>query len=170
MVCWSCVVDSGGVQLSDWQLIIFQSLQSSSGWSGTPLYTLPVCIHPVVYPSCMYRIYPVVCPTCMSVPCFIHARCCSVLGAQRVGFTCLCPTILWNTCLTLWPVCCIRGLILQDLTFVHLGNPDSLMTSQGSRVNFSKQWQQFNILDTLRSYQQVSVPTVLQSHSTTVLQ
>uniref|UniRef100_A0A3P8U8I1 CRK SH3-binding GNRP n=1 Tax=Amphiprion percula TaxID=161767 RepID=A0A3P8U8I1_AMPPE len=47
------------------------------------------------------------------------------------------------------------GLILQDLTFVHLGNPDFLMTSQGSKVNFSKRWQQFNILDTLRSYQQV---------------
>ncbi|XP_070689843.1 rap guanine nucleotide exchange factor 1-like isoform X2 [Pempheris klunzingeri] len=45
------------------------------------------------------------------------------------------------------------GLILQDLTFVHLGNPDTLMTPQGSKVNFSKRWQQFNILDTLRSYQ-----------------
>nr|XP_040052736.1 rap guanine nucleotide exchange factor 1 isoform X1 [Gasterosteus aculeatus aculeatus] len=52
------------------------------------------------------------------------------------------------------------GLILQDLTFVHLGNPDTLMTSQGSKVNFSKRWQQFNILDTLRSYQQV--PYTLQ--------
>ncbi|MED6233734.1 Rap guanine nucleotide exchange factor 1 [Ataeniobius toweri] len=47
------------------------------------------------------------------------------------------------------------GLILQDLTFVHLGNPDTLMTSQGPMVNFSKCWQQFNILDTLRSFQQV---------------
>ncbi|XP_047448140.1 rap guanine nucleotide exchange factor 1-like isoform X2 [Mugil cephalus] len=52
------------------------------------------------------------------------------------------------------------GLILQDLTFVHLGNPDALMTSQGSKVNFSKRWQQFNILETLRSYQQV--PYLLQ--------
>uniref|UniRef100_A0A8C7ZC42 CRK SH3-binding GNRP n=1 Tax=Oryzias sinensis TaxID=183150 RepID=A0A8C7ZC42_9TELE len=48
------------------------------------------------------------------------------------------------------------GLILQDLTFVHLGNPDNVMTSQGSKVNFCKRWQQFNILDTLRSYQQVA--------------
>ncbi|XP_029959760.1 rap guanine nucleotide exchange factor 1-like isoform X5 [Salarias fasciatus] len=48
------------------------------------------------------------------------------------------------------------GLILQDLTFVHLGNPETLMTSQGSKVNFSKCWQQFNILKTLRSFQQVS--------------
>ncbi|XP_013883598.1 rap guanine nucleotide exchange factor 1 [Austrofundulus limnaeus] len=47
------------------------------------------------------------------------------------------------------------GLILQDLTFVHLGNPDLLTTPQGSKVNFSKCCQQFNILDTLRSYQQV---------------
>ncbi|XP_053180571.1 rap guanine nucleotide exchange factor 1-like [Scomber japonicus] len=46
------------------------------------------------------------------------------------------------------------GLILQDLTFVHLGNPDKLMTPQGSKVNFSKNWQQFNILETLRTYQQ----------------
>ncbi|KAM7019110.1 rap guanine nucleotide exchange factor 1-like [Tautogolabrus adspersus] len=47
------------------------------------------------------------------------------------------------------------GLILQDLTFVHLGNPDMVMTSQGSKINFSKRWQQFNILGTLRTYQQV---------------
>ncbi|XP_076010344.1 rap guanine nucleotide exchange factor 1-like isoform X2 [Genypterus blacodes] len=47
------------------------------------------------------------------------------------------------------------GLILQDLTFVHLGNPDLVMTSEGSKVNFSKRWQQFNILDTVKSYQQV---------------
>ncbi|XP_062272854.1 rap guanine nucleotide exchange factor 1-like [Scomber scombrus] len=46
------------------------------------------------------------------------------------------------------------GLILQDLTFVHLGNPDKLKTPEGSKVNFSKNWQQFNILDTLRTYQQ----------------
>ncbi|KAM9701197.1 rap guanine nucleotide exchange factor 1-like, partial [Menidia menidia] len=50
------------------------------------------------------------------------------------------------------------GLILQDLTFVHLGNPDSLQTPQGSKVNFSKRWQQFHILDTLRSYQQARYP------------
>ncbi|XP_058245869.1 rap guanine nucleotide exchange factor 1 isoform X2 [Hemibagrus wyckioides] len=43
------------------------------------------------------------------------------------------------------------GLILQDLTFVHLGNPDYF---QG-KVNFSKRWQQFNILDTMRRFQQI---------------
>ncbi|KAG7218333.1 hypothetical protein INR49_020473 [Caranx melampygus] len=53
------------------------------------------------------------------------------------------------------------GLILQDLTFVHLGNPDTLMTSRGSKVNFSKRWQQFNILYTLRSYQQPNDDIIL---------
>ncbi|KAG8142007.1 hypothetical protein E2320_006644 [Naja naja] len=44
-----------------------------------------------------------------------------------------------------------RGLILQDLTFVHLGNPDYI----DGKVNFSKRWQQFNILDNMRRFQQV---------------
>ncbi|XP_045112246.1 rap guanine nucleotide exchange factor 1-like isoform X4 [Portunus trituberculatus] len=35
------------------------------------------------------------------------------------------------------------GLILQDLTFVHIGNNDLL---PDGNVNFSKRWQQFNIL------------------------
>ncbi|KAM7316763.1 hypothetical protein ACRRTK_024494 [Alexandromys fortis] len=43
------------------------------------------------------------------------------------------------------------GLILQDLTFVHLGNPDYI----DGKVNFSKRWQQFNILDGMRCFQQV---------------
>ncbi|XP_069870984.1 rap guanine nucleotide exchange factor 1 isoform X5 [Dipodomys merriami] len=42
------------------------------------------------------------------------------------------------------------GLILQDLTFVHLGNPDFI----DGKVNFSKRWQQFNILDSMRCFQQ----------------
>uniref|UniRef100_A0A8C4TDB8 CRK SH3-binding GNRP n=1 Tax=Erpetoichthys calabaricus TaxID=27687 RepID=A0A8C4TDB8_ERPCA len=42
------------------------------------------------------------------------------------------------------------GLILQDLTFVHLGNPDFI----DGKVNFSKRWQQFNILDSMRRFQQ----------------
>ncbi|XP_076140955.1 rap guanine nucleotide exchange factor 1b [Alosa pseudoharengus] len=44
------------------------------------------------------------------------------------------------------------GLILQDLTFVHLGNPDLVER----KVNFSKRWQQFNILDSMRRFQQVN--------------
>ncbi|XP_038230576.1 rap guanine nucleotide exchange factor 1 isoform X3 [Dermochelys coriacea] len=43
------------------------------------------------------------------------------------------------------------GLILQDLTFVHLGNPDYI----DGKVNFSKRWQQFNILDSMRCFQQI---------------
>ncbi|TRY64989.1 hypothetical protein DNTS_024655 [Danionella cerebrum] len=43
------------------------------------------------------------------------------------------------------------GLILQDLTFVHLGNPDLIE----GKINFSKRWQQFNILDSMRRFQQV---------------
>ena len=46
---------------------------------------------------------------------------------------------------------CHSGLILQDLTFVHLGNPDLVE----GKVNFSKRWQQFNILDSMRRFQQV---------------
>ncbi|GAB6018402.1 Rap guanine nucleotide exchange factor (GEF) 1 [Chamberlinius hualienensis] len=41
------------------------------------------------------------------------------------------------------------GLILQDLTFVHIGNGDVL--PDGS-VNFVKRWQQFNILETMRRF------------------
>jgi Rap guanine nucleotide exchange factor 1 len=32
--------------------------------------------------------------------------------------------------------------VLQDLTFVHIGNPDTIE----ERINFAKRWQQFNIL------------------------
>lgn len=53
--------------------------------------------------------------------------------------------------LALCPLLSFRGLILQDLTFVHLGNPDYI----DSKVNFSKRWQQFNILDSMRCFQQV---------------
>ncbi|KAL7980947.1 hypothetical protein Chor_002101 [Crotalus horridus] len=49
------------------------------------------------------------------------------------------------------PLSFSRGLILQDLTFVHLGNPDYI----DGKVNFSKRWQQFNILDNMRRFQQV---------------
>lgn len=40
------------------------------------------------------------------------------------------------------------GLILQDLTFVQIGNPDKL----DGKINFAKRWQQFNILDNLRRF------------------
>ncbi|XP_040577956.1 uncharacterized protein [Lepeophtheirus salmonis] len=40
------------------------------------------------------------------------------------------------------------GLILQDLTFVHIGNSDIYH----GKINFAKRWQQFNILDNLRRF------------------
>jgi len=40
------------------------------------------------------------------------------------------------------------GLVLQDLTFVHIGNPDTF----DGKVNFAKRWQQFNILDNLMRF------------------
>ena len=57
------------------------------------------------------------------------------------------------------------GLILQDLTFVQIGNPDKL----DGKINFAKRWQQFNILVRISSIMLMhclmSVPCV-----TTVLQ
>lgn len=41
------------------------------------------------------------------------------------------------------------GLILQDLTFVHIGNNDFL---PDGKVNFAKRWQIFYILDQLRKF------------------
>ncbi|XP_012945561.1 rap guanine nucleotide exchange factor 1 [Aplysia californica] len=41
------------------------------------------------------------------------------------------------------------GLILQDLTFINIGNQDKL--PEGS-INFAKHWQQFNILDSMRRF------------------
>ena len=42
------------------------------------------------------------------------------------------------------------GLILQDLTFVHIGNPDLLADGH---INFGKRWQQFHILENMRRFQ-----------------
>ncbi|XP_013784949.1 guanine nucleotide-releasing factor 2-like [Limulus polyphemus] len=47
------------------------------------------------------------------------------------------------------------GLILQDLTFVHVGNSDFL---PDGNVNFSKRWQQFNILEKMRRFKKPSYP------------
>lgn len=44
------------------------------------------------------------------------------------------------------------GLILQDLTFVHVGNNDYLQDSSGVNINFAKRWQIFNILDQMRRF------------------
>jgi len=46
------------------------------------------------------------------------------------------------------------GLVLQDLTFVHIGNPDTF----DGKVNFAKRWQQFNILDNLMRFKKKTYP------------
>lgn len=43
------------------------------------------------------------------------------------------------------------GLILQDITFIHLGNPNEL---PDGKVNFVKRWQQFNVLNTVRRFKE----------------
>ncbi|KAM3966794.1 LOW QUALITY PROTEIN: C3G guanyl-nucleotide exchange factor [Aphomia sociella] len=41
------------------------------------------------------------------------------------------------------------GLVLQDLTFVHIGNPDLL--PDGS-INFTKRWQQYHIMENMKRF------------------
>ncbi|XP_011500436.1 PREDICTED: guanine nucleotide-releasing factor 2 [Ceratosolen solmsi marchali] len=41
------------------------------------------------------------------------------------------------------------GLVLQDLTFVHIGNSDLLPDNS---INFSKRWQQFNIVENMKRF------------------
>ncbi|KAM3727141.1 Rap guanine nucleotide exchange factor [Dirofilaria immitis] len=48
------------------------------------------------------------------------------------------------------------GLVLQDLTFVHIGNNDYLSPEQSNGrknlLNYGKRWQQFAILDSIRCF------------------
>ncbi|KAK9701806.1 RasGEF domain [Popillia japonica] len=41
------------------------------------------------------------------------------------------------------------GLVLQDLTFVHIGNNNLL---QSGLINFSKRWQQYNIVENMKRF------------------
>ena len=41
------------------------------------------------------------------------------------------------------------GLVLQDLTILHIANPDHLPSGN---CNFWKRWQQFNILERVRAF------------------
>ncbi|KAL4706822.1 hypothetical protein ACJJTC_010056 [Scirpophaga incertulas] len=41
------------------------------------------------------------------------------------------------------------GIVLQDLTFVHIGNPDLL--PDGS-INFTKRWQQYHIMENMKRF------------------
>lgn len=45
--------------------------------------------------------------------------------------------------------CFFSGLVLQDLTFVHIGNSDLL---PDGTINFSKRWQQFNIVENMKRF------------------
>ncbi|XP_050424721.1 guanine nucleotide-releasing factor 2 isoform X2 [Adelges cooleyi] len=44
------------------------------------------------------------------------------------------------------------GLVLQDLTFVHIGNNDYLSENI---INFSKRWQQFNIVENMKRFKKM---------------
>ena len=44
------------------------------------------------------------------------------------------------------------GLVLQDLTFVHIGNADFLPDPQDGFINFSKRWQQYNIVINMKRF------------------
>lgn len=41
------------------------------------------------------------------------------------------------------------GLVLQDLTFVHVGNQDYMTKGV---INFSKRWQQYNIIVNMKRF------------------
>ncbi|CAD7091003.1 unnamed protein product [Hermetia illucens] len=47
------------------------------------------------------------------------------------------------------------GLVLQDLTFVHVGNPDYLKEGV---INFSKRWQQHNIIVNMKKFKKCTYP------------
>ncbi|XP_050076590.1 guanine nucleotide-releasing factor 2 [Anopheles maculipalpis] len=47
------------------------------------------------------------------------------------------------------------GLVLQDLTFVHIGNPDLL---PDGATNFSKRWQQYHIVVNMKRFKKGSYP------------
>lgn len=56
------------------------------------------------------------------------------------------------------------GLVLQDLTFVHIGNPDYL---NSGIINFSKRWQQHNIVVNMKRFKKwyVSVNDLISNES-----
>ncbi|XP_055712987.1 guanine nucleotide-releasing factor 2 isoform X3 [Phlebotomus papatasi] len=53
------------------------------------------------------------------------------------------------------------GLVLQDLTFVHIGNQDYL--TEGI-INFSKRWQQYNIVVNMKRFKKSSYPFKKKEH------
>ncbi|XP_071051039.1 guanine nucleotide-releasing factor 2 isoform X3 [Onthophagus taurus] len=47
------------------------------------------------------------------------------------------------------------GLVLQDLTFVHIGNTNLL---SNGLINFSKRWQQYHIVENMKRFKKCSYP------------
>lgn len=56
------------------------------------------------------------------------------------------------------------GLVLQDLTFVHIGNPNML---NDNNINFSKRWQQYNIVVNMKRFKKWWVINLLIINSFT---
>ncbi|XP_076586384.1 rap guanine nucleotide exchange factor 1-like isoform X2 [Chaetodon auriga] len=146
-------LDSAPLRRLDWQRSTAEALEEySSLIDSSSSFRAYRAALAEVEPPCIPYLYVYTMYTPPNVPYLCVNTLCTPLHHMYPAFMLHLSHLLLNL-----SVCLSRGLILQDLTFVHLGNPDMLMTSQSSKVNFSKRWQQFNILDTLRSYQQVSV-------------
>ncbi|XP_033121959.1 rap guanine nucleotide exchange factor 1-like isoform X2 [Anneissia japonica] len=54
------------------------------------------------------------------------------------------------------------GLILQDITFIHIGNPDLL---EDGKINFTKCWQHFTILDSMRRFKQYQYDNLVKKEN-----
>lgn len=68
---------------------------------------------------------------------------------HTVHVSCIMLLHLLNSCsLILAP---FSGLVLQDLTFVHIGNQNYL-DDVGLTINFTKRWQQSNLLLNLKKF------------------
>ena len=70
---------------------------------------------------------------------------CSILIDPKCGFKCLREAVAEAQT----PCIPHIGLILQDLTILHIGNQDYLPSGN---CNFWKRWQQYNILERLRYF------------------
>ena len=73
----------------------------------------------------------------------------SLLTASNIGFFYRYFKLVLVFCVITYLFCFYSGLVLQDLTFVHVGNPG---TTQEGNINFAKCWQQFQILDNMRRF------------------
>lgn len=63
-------------------------------------------------------------------------------------------------CVQLLMIFIFSGLVLQDLTFVHIGNADFLPDPPDGFINFSKRWQQYNIVINMKRFRNWYVNTM----------